>query len=88
MKLDAIYNEMATNLRAGDDYVSVITLDPPYDLMTDLTEISLGRVEHTLHELLNSLFEDHSQAVGILDELRQACAPKLKNLNPELRIVF
>lgn len=37
-----------------------------------------GRVEHTLHELLNSLLEDYSQAVGIVDELRSACSTKAK----------
>lgn len=35
-----------------------------------------SRVEHALHELLNSLLEDYSQAAGVLDELRNACNPK------------
>ena len=43
MKLDAICNELVTNLRAGDDSVSVIKLNPPYDLLVDLSEISTGR---------------------------------------------
>jgi DNA invertase Pin-like site-specific DNA recombinase len=45
--LDAICNELVTNLRAGNDSVSVIKLNPPYDLMTDLSEISNGRGERT-----------------------------------------
>jgi len=35
-----------------------------------------GRVEHTLHELLNSLLEDYFQAVGVLNELRNTCNTK------------
>ena len=41
--LDALCNELVTNLRAGNDSVSVIKLNPPYDLMVDLSEISIGR---------------------------------------------
>lgn len=40
---DIICNELVTNLRANNDYVSVITLNPPYDLMVDLPKISTGR---------------------------------------------
>ncbi len=47
MRLDAICNELVTNLRAGNDSVSVIKLNPPYDLMADLAEISTGRGERT-----------------------------------------
>ncbi len=32
-------------LRAGDDAISVIKLNPPYDLMVDLSKVSLGRGE-------------------------------------------
>lgn len=39
---DAICNELVSNLRAGNDSVSVINLNPPYDLMVDLDKISLG----------------------------------------------
>ena len=39
---DAICNELVSNLRAGNDSVSVITLNPPYDLMVDLDKLSLG----------------------------------------------
>jgi site-specific DNA recombinase len=47
MKLDAICNELVTNLRAGDDSVSVIKLNPPYNMLVDLAEISTGRGERT-----------------------------------------
>lgn len=39
---DAICNELVSNLRASDDSVSVITLNPPYNLMVDLDKLSLG----------------------------------------------
>lgn len=44
---DAIYNELVLNLRAGDDAVSVIKLNPPYNLLVDLAKISTGRGERT-----------------------------------------
>jgi DNA invertase Pin-like site-specific DNA recombinase len=47
MKLDAICNELITNLRAGDDSVSVIKLNPPYNMLVDLAKISTGRGERT-----------------------------------------
>ncbi len=40
-------NELVTNLRAGNDSVSVIKLNQPYDMMVDLAEISTGRGERT-----------------------------------------
>lgn len=40
---DILYNEVVSNLRAGDDSVSVINLNPPYNLMVDLTKVSTGR---------------------------------------------
>ncbi len=46
-KLDAICNELVSNLRAGNDSIPVIKLNPPYDLMVDLDEISTGRGERT-----------------------------------------
>lgn len=39
---DAICNELVSNLRAGDDSISVITLNPPYNLMVDYEKLSLG----------------------------------------------
>lgn len=33
---DAFYNEVVLNLRAGDESISVINLNPPYDIMADL----------------------------------------------------
>lgn len=47
MVLDAICREFVTNLRAGNDSVSVIKLNKPYDLMSDLDEISRGQGERT-----------------------------------------
>ncbi|HZM64348.1 MAG TPA: recombinase family protein [Candidatus Saccharimonadales bacterium] len=43
MVIDAICREFVTNLRAGNDSTSDIKLNPPYNLMTDLDEISTGR---------------------------------------------
>ncbi len=47
MVLDTICSEFVANLRAGNDSTSVIKLNPPYDLMTDIDEISNGRGERT-----------------------------------------
>ena len=47
VKLDAICNELVTNLRAGNDSVSVIKLNPPYNLLVDLDKILIGRGERT-----------------------------------------
>lgn len=35
---DAVYRELVLNLRAGDNAVSVIKLNPPYDMMVDFSE--------------------------------------------------
>lgn len=43
MEEDAVYNELVSNLRAGDDNVSVINLNRPYNLLVDLDKISTGR---------------------------------------------
>ena len=43
MEQDAVCNELVANLRVGDDSVSVIKLNPPYNLLADLPEISYGR---------------------------------------------
>ncbi len=40
---DAICREIVSNLRAGDDSVSVITLNKPYDLLTNIPKVSTGR---------------------------------------------
>lgn len=40
---DAVYQEVVSNLRVADNSVSVIKLNPPYDLMVDLSKISFGR---------------------------------------------
>ena len=47
MTLDTICNEFVANLRAGDDSTPVIKLKPPYNIMTELDEISTGRGERT-----------------------------------------
>lgn len=39
---DMIYNKLVLNLRAGDNAVSVIKLNPPYNLMVDLDKIPFG----------------------------------------------
>lgn len=43
IKLDTICNELVSNLRAGNDSVSVIKLNPPYNMMVDLSKITYGR---------------------------------------------
>lgn len=43
MEQDVVCNELVTNLRTGNDCVSVIKLNPPYNLLADLPEISSGR---------------------------------------------
>ena len=45
MEQDAVCNELVLNLRAGNDIVPVIKLNPPYNLQVDLDEISIGRGE-------------------------------------------
>lgn len=60
--LDTICKELVTNLRAGNDSISVIKLNPPYSLLVDLSEISIGRdknapaepIIEALHQLLMS----------------------------------
>ena len=47
MEQDAVCNELVANLRVGDNSVSVIKLNPPYNLLADLPEISTGRGERT-----------------------------------------
>ncbi|MEI7689823.1 MAG: recombinase family protein [Candidatus Saccharibacteria bacterium] len=42
LEQDAICNELVSNLRAGNDVISVITLNPPYNLLVDLANISTG----------------------------------------------
>jgi DNA invertase Pin-like site-specific DNA recombinase len=43
MEQDAICNELVSNLRAGDDSVSVIKLNPPYNMLVDLAKVPTGR---------------------------------------------
>jgi hypothetical protein len=63
MVVDAICREFVTNLRAGNDSTSDVKLNPPYNLMTDLSEISRGRAvqnnfEPDFTSLLQSLGRD------------------------------
>lgn len=44
---DTICNELVSNLRAANDSISEITLNPPYNLLADLPKISSGRGERT-----------------------------------------
>ena len=62
MTLDTICNEFVANLRAGDDSTPVIKLKPPYNMMTELDEMSSGRsrtnkIEPYFADILNSLNE-------------------------------
>lgn len=43
MEQDAVCNELVLNLRVANDAVSVIKLNPPYNMLVDLTKISTGR---------------------------------------------
>jgi len=74
MKLDVICNELVANLRAGNDSVSVIKLNPPYNLLVDLGEISSGRRTESLNEPilagLHSLLLNYANIRGRLDKLR------------------
>lgn len=44
---ELVYKEVVLNLRAGDDAISVIKLNPPYNLMVDLDKVPYGRGERT-----------------------------------------
>ena len=48
MEQDAICNEVVSSLRAGNDIIPVIKLNPPYDLLVDLAKVSTGRRTKTL----------------------------------------
>ena len=47
MEQDAVCNELVANLRVRNNAVPVIKLNPPYNLMVDLSKISTGRGERT-----------------------------------------
>lgn len=42
MEEDLFYNNLVLNLRAGDNVIPVIKLNPPYDIMVDLEKFALG----------------------------------------------
>lgn len=52
---DRVYREVVLNLRANNDFISVIKLNPPYNLMVDLEKVPSGRQEATDLELLEPL---------------------------------
>jgi hypothetical protein len=66
---------MVLNLRSGSDVVSVIKLNPPYDLMVDLSKVSLGRnlttaTEPNLEPLYQLLVNYHDTQSN-LDRIRR-----------------
>lgn len=67
---DAICNELVLNLRVGNDSVSVITLNTPYDLMVDLAKISAGRDLHMLLELFKYIIEQPEPSQALLTRLK------------------
>lgn len=69
MEQDAICNELVSNLRAGDNCVSVIKLKPPYDLMTVLDEISTGRDKQIHLELLDFIIYEPAFSDRLLNHL-------------------
>jgi hypothetical protein len=56
---DLVYREVVLNLRAGNDVVSVIKLNPPYNMMMDLEKVPSGRQKVTAIEpdVLDKLYE-------------------------------
>lgn len=50
--------------------------------------VGSGRVEHTLHELLNHLLDYSDEAKSVLDELRNACNLSDDIISSKLRIIF
>lgn len=44
---DLVYREIVLNLRAGNNVVSVIKLNPPYNLMVNLEKVPSGRGDRT-----------------------------------------
>ncbi len=79
LELDAVLNEVVLNLRAGDDVVSVIKLNKPYDMLVDLSKISLGRVQHMLLKLFKYIIKNPCSSEKLLDKLKLSlvCKPKL-----------
>ena len=63
---DTVYQELVLNLRAGDDVISVIKLNPPYDLLVDLDKVSLGREPPSILELFHSI-------ILVADNYEKAC---------------
>lgn len=68
------------NLVVNDEKVVSYKMTKAFSKLEKAQNVLNGRVEHTLHELLNSLFEDYSQTVSVLNELKNACNSKCKKL--------
>ena len=47
MEEDLVNAQVVLNLRAGNDAVSVIKLNPPYNLMVNLEKVPSGRDDWT-----------------------------------------
>lgn len=64
---DLVYKEVVLNLHAGDDAVSVIKLNPPYDIMVDLEKISTGGEQansfEPLRRFVNWFFDSYDETV-------------------------
>lgn len=82
------FKKIVLNRHINNTLPSVIKLNPPYDMLVDLTKISTGRVEHTLHELLNHLLESPDDATSMLDDLRKACTAKVSGIKLRLKVVL
>ncbi len=44
-------------------------------------QVESGRVEHTLHELLNHLLDYSDEAKSLLNDLRKACNPENRTVH-------
>lgn len=79
MEQDAVCNELVANLRVGDNSVSVIKLNPPYNLLADLPEISTGRDARMLLELFKYIIAEPEPSQKLLSKLQLT-----RNLTPKL----
>ena len=92
---DAVYQEVVLNLRAGDNCVPVITLNPPYNMVVDLEKMSCGgrRGDRTLTPLREPDFESSASTnSAIRPQIYQAfsAATEPQNLaaSPKLRTII
>lgn len=66
---DLVYGGVVLNLRAGNDAVSVVKLDPPYNLMVDLEKVPFGREQPSVLELYNFIIETSDHYSNLCKEL-------------------